>query len=59
MKTMRGLSQRFVEHEVDLVVAEGLLEVGDGGLLVDADILDAEHLGEVLPVLLVDVVGKG
>ena len=38
---------------------EGLLEVGDVGLLVDADVLDAEHLSEVSPVLFVDVVREG
>ena len=51
------LLQSFVEHEIHFVVAESLLEVGDVGLLVDLDVLDANHLGEVLPVLLVDVVG--
>ena len=53
------LLQRLVQHEVDLVVAQGLLEVGDVGILVNLDILDAQHLGKVLPVLLVDVVGEG
>ena len=52
----RRLLQRLAEHIVHLVVAEGLLEVGDGGVLVDADVLDVEHFGEVVPVLLVDVV---
>ncbi len=55
----RVLTQCLVKHVVHLVVAECLLEVGDVGLLVDLDILDAQHLGEVLPVLLVDVVGEG
>ena len=54
-----SLLQRLVQHEVDLVVAEGLLEVGNVRLLVDLDVLDANHLGEVLPVLLVDVVREG
>ena len=53
------LLQRLVQHEVDLVVAEGLLEVGNVRLLVDLDVLDASHLGEVLPILLVDVVREG
>ena len=56
---VRILLQRLVQHEVDLVVAQGLLEVGDVGILVNLDILDAQHLGKVLPVLLVDVVGEG
>ena len=38
------LLQGLVQHEIDLVLAEGLLEVGDGGLLVDADVLDAEEV---------------
>ena len=53
---VKMLSECFVEHEVNLVVAEGLLEVGNSSLLVDANILDASHLGKVLPILLGDVV---
>ena len=52
------LLQRLVHHIVNLVVAEGLLEVGGGGVLVDADVLDAEDFGEVVPVLFGDVVGE-
>ena len=52
------LLQCLVHHVVNLVVAEGLLEVGGGGVLVDADVLDAEDFGEVVPVLFGDVVGE-
>ena len=54
-----SLLQSLVQHEVYFVVAKLLLEVGDVGLLVDLNILDANHLCEVLPVLLVDIVGEG
>ena len=50
------LSQRLVQHVVHLVHAELLLEAADGGVLVDLDVLDTNHLSEVFPVLLVDVV---
>jgi hypothetical protein len=50
------LSQCLAKHVVHLVVAELLLEVADGGLLVDLDVLDAYDLCEIFPVLLVDVV---
>ena len=46
----------IAQHVVHLVVAELLLEVADGGLLVDLDVLDAYDLSEIFPVLLVDVV---
>ena len=53
------LHQRFIQHVVDFVVAQRLLEVVRVGLLVNLDVLDAQHLGEVLPVLLGDVVREG
>ena len=53
------LLQGFVQHVVHLVVLELLLEVVGTRLLVDLDILDADHFSEVFPVLLVDVVGEG
>ena len=56
---LKNLLQSFVQHEVYLVVAEGLLELAGLRVLVDLDILDADHLSEVFPVLLGDVVGEG
>ena len=59
IRFINNLLQGFIQHEVDFVVLELLLEVVEVRLLVDLDVLDANHLGEVLPVLLVDVVGEG
>ena len=56
MENKGRLLKRFVQHEVHFVVAECLFEIIGVGVLVDLDILDAQHLGEVLPVLLSDVV---
>ena len=50
------LLQCFVQHKVKLVVAQRLLELEGLRLLVDLDILKAENLGKVLPVLFGDVV---
>ena len=50
------LSQRLVEHVVNLVVAELLLEAADSCVLVDVDELNTQDLAEVLPVLSSDVV---
>ena len=50
------LSQRLVEHVVNLVVAELLLEAADSCVLVDVDELNTENLAEVYPVLSSDIV---
>ena len=54
-----ALSQRFIQHEVNLIVSKRLLELAGLRFLVNPYVLDAADLGEVLPVLLADVVGEG
>ena len=45
---LKKLFQSFVQHEVYLVVAEGLLELAGLRVLVDLDILDASQYSSVM-----------
>src|SRR5574344_515478 len=53
------LFERLVEHVIDLIVAEILLEVVGIGFLVDFHIFDAKHFCKIFPVFFRDVVGEG
>ena len=59
IRFINNLLQGFIQHEVDFVVLELLLEVVEVRLLVDLHVLDAEHLSKVLPVFFIDVVREG